>query len=117
MTSFVGTEGKKTVHDQELTTTNETTIVADKTGEAVERTIECIRVTCDGGTSTLSLVVKNGATTLFKIVDGITITESFSISDYPRPLRPEHKITATAGTANVLSASIIMIERQPLDRR
>lgn len=109
MTLFTDTPGIRRVNDVELTTTGEVTVF-EVTKDGVIANLESIYISSDTTSTTLTLLVKNGATTLFKLVDGITFTTSAHITNYHRPMRTGHKITAQAGTAGHLSVSVITVE-------
>lgn len=109
MTLFTDTPGIRRVYDAELTTTGEVTVM-EVTKDGVIANLESIYISSDTTSTTLTILVKNGVTTLFKLVDGITFTTSLQIKDYHRPLRTGHKITAQAGTADHLSVSVVTVE-------
>jgi len=109
MTLFTAAPGLRLVYDKELTTTDEVTVF-EVTTDGVIANLDSIYISGDGTSSTLNLTVKNGSTTLFKLVDGATITASSQITDYHRPMRTGHKITAQAGTADHLSISVVTVE-------
>jgi hypothetical protein len=109
MTLFTNTPGQRFVYDEELTTTGEVTVM-EVTKDGVIANIESIYISSDTTSTVLTLLIKNGSTTLFKLVDGITFTSSQLITNYHRPLRKGHKITAQAGTADHLSVSVVTVE-------
>jgi hypothetical protein len=109
MTLFTPTPGIRRVYDKELTTTGEVTVM-EVTKAGVIANIESIYITSDTTSTSLTLLVKDGSTTLFKLVDGVSLTSSAQITNYHRPLRTGHKITAQAGTADHLSVSVITVE-------
>jgi len=109
MTLFTETPGIRRVYDAELTTTGETTVF-EVTKDGVIANLESIYIASDTTSTTLTLLVKNGSTTLFKLIDGITLTSSAQITNYHRPMRKGHKITAQASIADHLSISVITVE-------
>lgn len=119
MTSFVATEGKKTVYDVELTGTTEHTVVP-AISKKTARTIESILFSSDGTSDTVTLRIKNGSTVLLPLLDGAvldpannleSIPNLFQIEGYPRPILEGESITAQCVTGGHLWVSIVMVEQ------
>jgi hypothetical protein len=108
MTAVSETKGQRRRYYKAVTASEVDIITTIK--DRVTKVLESVIIVANGGGSTLSLLVKGGATLLYPIINGATFSADAQKVDLNIPLMAGEKVTVQAGAADKLYVILVTID-------